>query len=69
MFQLKYKTPEGFTRLWRLNENWKFIIIGSVILLAVIIDQLTHILQNKRRTRRTSSAAAQVTAPSTPASA
>ncbi|QOV90508.1 ABC transporter permease [Humisphaera borealis] len=37
---------------WRPDENWKMIIIGSVILIAVILDQLVHIVQARRRTRR-----------------
>ncbi len=37
---------------WRLNDNWQFIVIGSVILIAVIIDQVVHIVQGRRRTRR-----------------
>ncbi len=52
MFQLKYQTPDGQHRIWRLDPNWNFIIIGAVILLAVIVDQLAHIVQLKRRTRR-----------------
>lgn len=37
---------------WRLNDNWQFINIGGVILIAVVIDQVVHILQARRRTRR-----------------
>jgi ribose transport system permease protein len=51
MFQLKYRDAEGLKRIWRLNENWNFIIIGAVILVAVILDQLAHIIQARRRTR------------------
>jgi ribose transport system permease protein len=52
MFQFKYHTPTGQNRIWRLDPNWNFIIIGTVILLAVIVDQLAHIVQLKRRTRK-----------------
>jgi ribose transport system permease protein len=46
MFQIRFKTWT-----WRLNDNWKFIIIGAVILIAVILDQIVHIVQDRRRTR------------------
>lgn len=52
MFHLK--TAEGY---WRLDTNWNFIIIGGVILVAVILDQVVHLLQEKRRTRAAGSAA------------
>jgi len=58
MFQFRYRTSGGQQRIWRLDPNWNFIIIGTVILLAVIIDQVTHILQTRRRTRRGTLAAA-----------
>jgi ribose transport system permease protein len=38
-------------RLWRLNPNWTFIIVGAVILIAVILDQVVHIVQAARRVR------------------
>ena len=47
MFQLKVGS-----RTFRLDTNWTFIIIGAVILIAVILDQVVHIVQGKRRTRR-----------------
>jgi ribose transport system permease protein len=47
MFQLKLGS-----RTLRLNTNWTFIIIGAVILIAVILDQVVHIVQANRRTRR-----------------
>jgi ribose transport system permease protein len=43
---------------WRPNENWRNIIIGAVILIAVILDQVVHIVQARRRTRRAGAAAA-----------
>jgi ribose transport system permease protein len=51
---------------WRLNKNWTYVIIGSVILIAVILDQLVHIVQAKRRTRRAGLAAATAAAASPP---
>jgi ribose transport system permease protein len=52
MFQLRYLDQEGIARIWRLNSNWTFVIIGSVILVAVVLDQLVHMVQAARRTRR-----------------
>jgi ribose transport system permease protein len=54
MFQLPYVDPNGVQRIWRLNPNWTFVIIGAVILLAVILDQVVHALQAKRRLARSS---------------
>jgi ribose transport system permease protein len=58
MFQLPFVDPDGIQRIWRLNPNWTFIIIGAVILLAVVLDQVVHVLQAKRRLRRAAAAAA-----------
>src|SRR3954451_18845719 len=52
MFQLRYSDPDGIPRLWRLNPNWTFIIVGAVILIAVILDQVVHIVQAARRGRQ-----------------
>ncbi|MFZ5897241.1 MAG: ABC transporter permease [Myxococcota bacterium] len=52
MFQLPYADADGVNRIWRLDPNWTFIIIGGVILVAVILDQIVHIVQAKRRIRR-----------------
>jgi ribose transport system permease protein len=51
MFQFKHHTPLGI-RIWRLDQNWTQWIIGSVILLAVVLDQVAHLLQSKRRTQK-----------------
>jgi ribose transport system permease protein len=51
MFQVRYVDEDGIRRVWRLDPNWTFIIIGAVILLAVVLDQLAHLLQAKRRAR------------------
>ena len=52
MFQLGYRDDKGIRRIWRLDTNWEFIIIGAVILVAVILDQVVHVVQAKRRTRK-----------------
>jgi ribose transport system permease protein len=51
MFQLPYLDGEGIHRIWRLDPNWTYIIIGAVILIAVILDQIVHLVQAKRRIR------------------
>jgi ribose transport system permease protein len=49
---LKSLAGAGRSRIWRLDPNWNYIIIGGVILVAVILDQVAHIVQAGRRTRR-----------------
>jgi ribose transport system permease protein len=66
MFQIRYQDADGIPRLWRLNPNWTFIIVGAVILIAVVLDQIVHVVQEKRRIRATEAVAAP--APATPAS-
>jgi ribose transport system permease protein len=51
MFQFEYTDAEGIARLWRLNNNWTNIIVGGVILIAVILDQIVHMVQAARRIR------------------
>jgi ribose transport system permease protein len=58
MFQLSYKDESGVARLWRLDPNWTFIIIGVVILLAVVLDQVVHMVNAARRMRRAESRSA-----------
>ena len=51
---------------WKPSDNWTNTILGGTILIAVIVDQVVHILQAKRRTRRaaqTIAARAQAAAP------
>ncbi len=50
MFQVRYDDA-GVGRIWRLNSNWTFIIIGAVILQAVILDQVVHMVQAARSRR------------------
>jgi ribose transport system permease protein len=52
MFQWVYRDDAGVRRIFRLDNNWTFIIIGAVILVAVVLDQLAHMLQARRRTQR-----------------
>jgi ribose transport system permease protein len=68
MFQLPYEDADRIQRIWRLDPNWTFIIIGAVILVAVILDQIVHIVQTKRRIRHASAGAAEA-APSLQAAA
>ncbi len=51
MFQIPYQDRNGVPRLWRLDPNWNFIIVGAVILMAVVLDQIVHMLQAARRLR------------------
>jgi ribose transport system permease protein len=44
-------------RIWRLNQNWTYIIIGGVILVAVVLDQTVHLVQQKRRIKAAGAAA------------
>jgi ribose transport system permease protein len=55
MFQFRY-TEAGRPRIWRIDPNYNFIIIGAVILIAVILDQVAHIVQANRRTRKVAEA-------------
>jgi ribose transport system permease protein len=54
MFQIQYTDPEGVNRIWRLNPNWNWIIVGAVILIAVILDQVVHLVQAARRLKEAS---------------
>jgi ribose transport system permease protein len=57
MFQLRYVDQDGVNRIWRLDSNWTFVIIGAVILVAVMLDQIAHTVQAARRTRLAGAAA------------
>lgn len=52
MFQLQLHDAAGSTRTWRLDENWKNMINGGVILGAVILDQVTHMWRARKRRLR-----------------
>lgn len=51
MFQFQYADADGVRRIWRLDPNWNWIIVGAVILAAVILDQLVHVFQAARAVR------------------
>lgn len=51
MFQVHYTDADKIPRIWRLDQNWTNIIIGMVILVAVVLDQVVHLVQAKRRIR------------------
>ena len=55
MFQIAYRDDAGVPRLWRLNPNWTFVIVGSVILIAVVLDQVVHMMQASRQLRKAAS--------------
>ncbi|HET6148234.1 MAG TPA: ABC transporter permease [Polyangia bacterium] len=69
MFQVRYDDADGIARLWRLNPNWTFIIVGTVILLAVVLDQVVHIVQAARRLRQSAAASTSAGANPPPAPA
>lgn len=50
MFKIVTTNAAGQEVIWRLNENWKNVIIGTVILAAVVLDQVSHVLKNRKRT-------------------
>ena len=52
MFRIGYHDAHHRHVYWTLDTNWENIIIGGVILTAVILDQVTHLVQHRRRTRR-----------------
>jgi ribose transport system permease protein len=52
LFQYVYRDADGIRRTWRADPNWENIIVGAVILIAVILDQVVHIVQARRRTRK-----------------
>lgn len=57
MFQIRYHGADNTQQTFRLDTNWKNIIIGAVILAAVILDQVVHFVQATRRTRKAGEAA------------
>jgi ribose transport system permease protein len=63
MFQVRYADPDGIPRIWRIRADWTFVIIGGVILVAVILDQVVHIVQAARRTRKAGALATAATTP------
>jgi ribose transport system permease protein len=49
VFKVVYTDASGVPQTWRLDVNWRNIVIGVVILGAVILDRVVHIMQNKKR--------------------
>jgi ribose transport system permease protein len=66
-FQVFYRSG-GEQKIYRLDTNKTNIIIGGVILIAVILDQIVHMVQAGRRTRRAGAAAATPPSGPTPSS-
>jgi len=56
MFQWVYRDASGVRRIFRLDNNWTYVIIGAVILVAVVLDQAAHLVESKRRTRKAAAA-------------
>jgi ribose transport system permease protein len=53
IFKISYRDAAGAPREWRLDTNWQYIVIGAVILVAVVLDQGSHLLQSWRERRST----------------
>jgi ribose transport system permease protein len=49
VFKINYADAAGTLQTWRLDVNWRNIVIGLVILGAVILDRVVHIVQDKKR--------------------
>lgn len=52
MFQWLYKTSPTSTDTWHIPTEWTEWIIGGVLLIAVALDQIAHMVQARRRTRK-----------------
>ena len=50
MFKIPITNAAGQQVSWSLSDNWRNVIIGAVILAAVILDQMSHVLKNRKRT-------------------
>jgi hypothetical protein len=48
MFKISYRDVSGAPHEWRLNTNWQYIVIGGVILVAVILDQVTTLYRDRK---------------------
>ena len=50
--QIVIRNASGrIVRRLTLDENWYYIVMGAVILVAIILDQIVHLMQERRRTR------------------
>jgi ribose transport system permease protein len=63
LFEYTYRNAEGTTNVFRIGPEWEYVIVGLVILMAVVLDQVVHMVQARRRTRRTAAAARSGPAP------
>ncbi len=52
VFKIHYTDAHGNRVQRGLDNNYEFVIVGSVILMAVILDQLAHLFQDRRRRRK-----------------
>jgi len=66
MFQLKYHDAAGKLMTFRPSTNWTDWIIGIVILIAVVLDQVAKVIQARRRIKKV---AANPPAPQAPTTA
>jgi ribose transport system permease protein len=58
LFKYSYRDAAGNLQEFKIGTNWEFVITGSVILLAVMLDQIVHALQARRRIRKAGQMAA-----------
>lgn len=49
LFKLTFKDDKGVVTEWRLGSQYLYVVIGAVILLAVIIDQVIHEIGQRRK--------------------
>lgn len=49
LFKITFKDDKGATTEWRLGSQYLYVVIGAVILLAVIIDQVIHEIGQRRK--------------------
>jgi ribose transport system permease protein len=63
MFKLTFTDAAGKISTWSLSDNWRNVIIGAVILVAVILDQMSHVLRNRKRTAQAQAKPAPVAVP------
>jgi len=66
MFQWFYYVGSR-RQVWRIPTEWTETIIGCVLLCAVMLDQIAHIVQARRRTRKVVQAPPAVPASAVPA--
>jgi ribose transport system permease protein len=53
MFKIPYTDKNGNSARWGLDDNWSNIVIGAVILGAVVLDQVTHIIEDRKKMKAT----------------